>query len=100
MVDNIKFMMDCVVFMIYVYEYYENRWWCRDLYYDYCEDWLEVQRILVLFLDSWFYEMFVDFDNYLDDIWNDWINLEINKVVLYLCQVGIVVIGFWVFLLC
>lgn len=42
MVDNIKFMMDCVVFMIYVYEYYENRWWCRDLYYDYCEDWLEV----------------------------------------------------------
>ncbi|KAL0602973.1 ER membrane protein complex subunit 8 [Plecturocebus cupreus] len=84
-VDNTKFTMYCIVPTICVYEHHENRWQCRDPHHDYCEDWPEAQRISASLLDSWYYQMLVDFNNQLDDIWNDWTNPEINKAVLHLC---------------
>nr|XP_033796912.1 ER membrane protein complex subunit 8 [Geotrypetes seraphini] len=85
MMDNNKFTMDCLQPIIHLYEHHDNRWRIRDLHNDFCEDWLEAQRIAVSLLDSRSYESLVDFDNHLDDIRNDWTNPEINKAILHLC---------------
>ncbi|XP_029463929.1 ER membrane protein complex subunit 8 isoform X2 [Rhinatrema bivittatum] len=85
MVDNSKFTMECLHPIIHAYEHHDNRWRGRDIHSDFCEDWLEAQRIAASLLDSRSYEYLVDFDNHLDDIRHDWTNPEINKAILHLC---------------
>ncbi|XP_006005521.1 ER membrane protein complex subunit 8 [Latimeria chalumnae] len=85
MVINNRFTMECIEPAICVYEHHENKWKCKDPHNDHCEDWQEAQRITASLLDEKSYETFVDFDNHLDDIRNDWTNPEINKAVLHFC---------------
>lgn len=80
MVDNTKLSVPCEEVVCKCYVVQDNKWKQsdKDLLLDGGEDTLSITTDL---LDGKAYQSLIDFDNHLDDITQDWLNKDINRLV-------------------
>lgn len=80
MVDNTKLLVPCDEIACKCYVVQDNKWKQsdKDLVLDGGEDSLGLTTELI---EAKTYQSLIDFDNHLDDITQDWLNKDINKLV-------------------